>query len=275
MQGSILTVEHDAATRDARMLPSLLINLDASLRVHARVDLFTWTQGLLQSLIQHKALICVLADDPSGSFRVDSFSTLIADPAILGKMLLQDPAIVEALIKTWKQHQFLPVTCAADDIDAAAVSGFARQLASVGARELLVHGTYDNAARVRSLFLFACQARYVSARELYVTQLVVPFLHEAWVRSEVRDIEIGNGVAGTGVGVRVLTTREREILRWVYLGKSNAEVAAILGISPLTVKNHVQKILRKLNVVNRAQAVGRALDARIISSNAIGAPRMV
>jgi DNA-binding NarL/FixJ family response regulator len=30
------------------------------------------------------------------------------------------------------------------------------------------------------------------------------------------------------------------------------------------VKNHVQKILRKLNVVNRTQAVGKALEARII-----------
>ena len=37
------------------------------------------------------------------------------------------------------------------------------------------------------------------------------------------------------------------------------------GLSPLTVKNHVQKILRKLNVVNRAQAVGKALDLRILT----------
>jgi len=61
-----------------------------------------------------------------------------------------------------------------------------------------------------------------------------------------------------------LTERERGILRWVYLGKSNGEIGAILNISSLTVKNHMQKILRKLNVVNRAQAVGKALDARII-----------
>jgi DNA-binding CsgD family transcriptional regulator len=62
-----------------------------------------------------------------------------------------------------------------------------------------------------------------------------------------------------------ITTREREILKWIYLGKSNFEIGAILNISPLTVKNHVQKILRKLNVVNRAQAVGKALELRILS----------
>jgi DNA-binding CsgD family transcriptional regulator len=38
----------------------------------------------------------------------------------------------------------------------------------------------------------------------------------------------------------------------------------ILTISPLTVKNHVQKILRRLNVLNRAQAVGKALSLRIL-----------
>ena len=38
----------------------------------------------------------------------------------------------------------------------------------------------------------------------------------------------------------------------------------ILGISPLTVKNHVQKILRRLDVLNRAQAVGKALALRIL-----------
>ena len=39
-----------------------------------------------------------------------------------------------------------------------------------------------------------------------------------------------------------------------------------LGISPLTVKNHVQKILRKLDVVNRAQAVGKALELRMLKN---------
>ena len=59
--------------------------------------------------------------------------------------------------------------------------------------------------------------------------------------------------------VGVLTRREHEILGWIYHGKTNIEIGMILRISPLTVKNHVQKILRKLNVVNRTQAVGKAL----------------
>ena len=48
------------------------------------------------------------------------------------------------------------------------------------------------------------------------------------------------------------------------IGKT-IEIGMILEISPLTVKNHVQKTLRKLNVLNRTQAVGRALALRIVN----------
>ena len=55
-----------------------------------------------------------------------------------------------------------------------------------------------------------------------------------------------------------LTEREREILGLIALGKSNAEIAAALVISPKTVANHVSNIFGKLQVVDRAQAVLRA-----------------
>ena len=61
----------------------------------------------------------------------------------------------------------------------------------------------------------------------------------------------------------ILTAREIEILNWVEKGKSNNEIAQILSISHLTVKNHVQKILRKLNVQNRAQAVARGISLNL------------
>jgi DNA-binding NarL/FixJ family response regulator len=55
-----------------------------------------------------------------------------------------------------------------------------------------------------------------------------------------------------------LTEREREILGLIAQGKTNAEIAAALVISPKTVANHVSNIFSKLQVVDRAQAVLRA-----------------
>ncbi len=53
----------------------------------------------------------------------------------------------------------------------------------------------------------------------------------------------------------VLTNREMEILQYVDEGKSNKQIAGTLHISLHTVKNHVHRILEKLKVCNRREAV--------------------
>ncbi len=55
-----------------------------------------------------------------------------------------------------------------------------------------------------------------------------------------------------------LTSRETEVLRWVGDGKTNREIAQLLGVSVNTVRNHVARILQKLGVENRTGAA-RAL----------------
>ena len=51
-----------------------------------------------------------------------------------------------------------------------------------------------------------------------------------------------------------LTPREREILHWVGAGKSNAQIAAILGLSVRTVQKHLENSYVKLGVENRTAA---------------------
>ena len=51
-----------------------------------------------------------------------------------------------------------------------------------------------------------------------------------------------------------LTAREREVFEWLGQGKTNGEIAAILGRSVHTVKRHVERILAKLGVENRCAA---------------------
>ena len=63
----------------------------------------------------------------------------------------------------------------------------------------------------------------------------------------------------------LLSKREIQVLHWVKNGKTNQEIGQILGISPPTVKNHLQKIMRKLNVNNRAQAVGKCATLRLMA----------
>lgn len=255
--------ENSASARlEAAHLESLLLNLDAALRIHTRAHFFSWSQGLLLNLIRHKVLICALRKGASSVFTVDSFSTLVPDATLFGEQLMRDASLASTLIESWRQHRFTPVVYKLDELGSLAGGVFVRELKRAGAAELLVHGSHDADGEVLSLCVFACQAGSIGPRELYLLQLVAPSMHAAWVRTQTQPSS--DGVRAASVGTCVLTERERSILRWVYLGKSNGEIGAILSISALTVKNHVQKILRKLNVVNRAQAVGKALDARII-----------
>jgi DNA-binding CsgD family transcriptional regulator len=60
-------------------------------------------------------------------------------------------------------------------------------------------------------------------------------------------------------GLGSLTAREAEVLRWVAAGKSDAQIGAILGISPRTAQKHLQRLYEKLGVANRTAAAMRAL----------------
>ncbi len=64
-------------------------------------------------------------------------------------------------------------------------------------------------------------------------------------------------VAASPGGV-ALTSRERDVLGWVRQGKSDLQVAAILGISVRTVQKHLERIYAKLGVESRLAAVMRA-----------------
>jgi DNA-binding response OmpR family regulator/DNA-binding CsgD family transcriptional regulator len=55
-----------------------------------------------------------------------------------------------------------------------------------------------------------------------------------------------------------LTPRQAEVLYWIAQGKTNAEIAIILGTSPRTVEKHVEQLLERLQVENRVAAAARA-----------------
>jgi DNA-binding CsgD family transcriptional regulator len=56
-----------------------------------------------------------------------------------------------------------------------------------------------------------------------------------------------------------LTLREGEVMRWLSCGKTDAEIAALLAISPRTVQKHLEHIYVKLGVETRTAAVMRSL----------------
>ena len=65
-----------------------------------------------------------------------------------------------------------------------------------------------------------------------------------------------------------LTNREREILELIAQGKTNAEIAAQLSLSPKTVSNNISNVLVKLQATDRAKLMLMALEAGLGQSGA-------
>jgi DNA-binding NarL/FixJ family response regulator len=90
--------------------------------------------------------------------------------------------------------------------------------------------------------------RVVAGGEALLAPSITRRLIENFVETQPRRLAGATALNG-------LTDREREVLRLMALGRSNAEIATSLFISEQTTKTHVSRILQKLNLRDRVQAV--------------------
>lgn len=83
---------------------------------------------------------------------------------------------------------------------------------------------------------------------------------KSWI-DDVRAFLPGHAAPGDEPAFDSLTERQRELLELIAQGRDNAQIAAVLGLSEKTVRNHITGIFAKLEVESRAQAIVRARDS--------------
>src|ERR1041384_4013849 len=135
-----IPLQHEGGNGDARssatdflQVESIVLNLDASLRVHARAHFFSWTQGLLQSLIRHELLICTLCLGKPPAFRADGFSMTTPEPSVFSDAFLRDTAVAPGLLKAWEERRYQPVILELGASNPIGSGAFMRELDRLGA----------------------------------------------------------------------------------------------------------------------------------------------
>lgn len=239
----------------------LVVTIETSLTITTRSQFYLWAQGALQGFLPHETLLCAIGDIAQMRFKVEIFSRGILDAKI--EQEITDPVngVLTRLVDDWLRGGHVPrVSCT----EAEGQVGRRQLLADLNRRDFghfVAHGAKEMQGEYGSFFVFVRLPEPPSARSAYLLELLMPHLHMALHRMRTNE---SNDKASDDSQVALLSKREIQVLHWVKNGKTNQEIGQILAISPPTVKNHVQNLMRKLNVNNRAQAVGKSAMLRLM-----------
>ncbi|RZL02096.1 MAG: hypothetical protein EOP36_08715 [Rubrivivax sp.] len=253
---------------------SLLRLIEGSLQVKRQHQFYLWTQGDMQRLVPHKLSTCGSYDLGIHALTFHVLNTQPLPPELVGALANAHSPVMLHLQAEWgKVHQ----TCWVDMGALVGHDSAARMLVEHGYRWLMVSGVSRPARPndIESFFVFGLPGCTPDEQSAHGLAMLLPYLHVTLVRvhGHERDLSPGRSNLALGLSSSVdrskphsaITDREREILSWVREGKSNQAISEELGISALTVKNHIQKILRKLGAANRAQAVAKAMSMNLFS----------
>jgi general secretion pathway protein G len=251
---------------DARAL--LKVMADAVL-VRRRYEFFVWAQVRLQTVLPHDVLVCGVPRSQSARMFYDYYYSTPIDPEALARLCHPRDGLANDLMDRWIGDGYEPLLIS-KNADDSADTRLGEELAAIGFGDCVVHGIpkAQTAASAHCFFAFVSLQRMPGERDRQLAQMLVPHVFSAYSRAQTRERPAAV-VEPSGEREAGVTDREVEILRWIREGKSNLEIGMILSISPLTVKNHVQKILRKLNASNRAQAVSKAISIKLLGASSM------
>ncbi|MBT3067986.1 XrtB/PEP-CTERM-associated transcriptional regulator EpsA [Rhodoferax sp. U11-2br] len=243
-------------------LEHLVVTIDTSLAVSTRSQFYLWVQGALQGFIPHEVLFCGHGDIGKLQLQHETFTRIPLNPK--AEQTVRDPVngLLPRIVDDWLRHARTPCLLGADCEGQVGRRQLLGELQRLDFGHVAAHGAKDVQGAFGSFFLFAGMPHAPGERDAYLLELLMPYLHMALHRMLASE----NGSQPEAASaVTLFSKREIQVLHWVKNGKTNQEISQILGISLPTVKNHMQNIMRKLNVNTRAQAVGKSATLRLMT----------
>ena len=234
-------------------------------RIRRHYDIYRWLSTEVQHFLPHEILVTAWGDFDGWDLKLDLASGL---PGMRTAQLAhcRIDSLVRQAYGRWVDAGRKAVLLKSADTEAmqhgclCPIHAGLRRM-----RGMFVHGVHDKRSGRDTLFIALTSGSFTKGRSLQrflaIVDPLIAQIDAAFRKVPAFAFAEPRRAAGDGANVLDLSTRELEVLESMCRGKTNLEIAAVLDISPFTVKNHVQRIFRKIGVTNRTQASARYTDA--------------
>lgn len=227
--------------------------------VSRRPQFFSWVQGSVQALVPHEIFLCGLADT-SGSIRHERFNACryFRDEHYV-RVMHPGNGLLARSISSWSTSQPVYMLEALPGDPA----GWGARLAELELKNFAFHGVGAADGLLKGYAAFSRIRVPLDERLALCVEILLPYILSVLARVLAQETRVDGQATPSR---KLITSREAEVLRWVRDGKTNDEIAEILGLSMLTVKNHLRNIMKKLVVRTRGQAVAKAISLGLLSA---------
>lgn len=239
-----------------------LIGKAALIRRHA--EFLQWLQGDVQHYLPHDILLAGWGDFQEKVIHHDMLSRL---PGVRSYAVGTDglPFLLSRFYECWVGADRQPCRLSFGQFEGLLGSSslpgsFSSALRRM--RSVLIHGLRDERSQQECIYILLYAHEMPAQSASAAIGVLMPFMdaalrqlpHLPQQKQKQFSLKSLQHAQDDALG---LSERESQIMDWVAMGKTNAEIGCILNISAFTVKNHLQHIFQKLNVFNRAQAVSK------------------
>lgn len=257
---NFLTDEYNDNVRDV---------VEYSQNIKNSYQLFNWLQASFQYLVRHEVFIYATRSGKHSHYHFDYLScSRYFTEDTLKSLTVKPDSLLQLVMQQWQTSK--KPLFVVDDEESEEMSEDEyvvtrldeKEFTSTELREFVVHGLSE-----QGLMVIFGRLQHHSRKEIAANlRLLMPTLQRV-ISSVIinADKQIKAGLYGPRpYSAKKLSRREVEVLAWLQLGKTNWEISNILNVSPLTVKNHVQNIIKKLGVKNRRQAAAKGVRLGLV-----------
>ena len=207
-----------------------------------------WTREFVRPFLPHGALACGFGRINSAGVSMDYVVTVDYPTEHLAAICNSAGGIDTPLMRRWlatRKPVFFDESVSSEGVDCIWLENFRRH----GLRNAAADAVFDEGSCVGSYFSFhvlpAIDQKILKRKFLMLTPLLHLTLARVMAKLQLHSTKLSSTFSK-------LTEREREIATWVEKGKSNADIALLIGLSENTVKHHLTRVLTKTGCSNRA-----------------------